>query len=104
MAININNLPNSSQVKQKIDQQSQVKQQAAQNSNMSEQAKVASKDSVSITPQAKKLGELQKKANEGSAVNQEKVEQLKKAIISGEYKINPEKLAASIAGFEFKLG
>jgi negative regulator of flagellin synthesis FlgM len=103
MAININNLSNSNQVKQKVDQQSQVKQQVSQNSAVAEQTKIASKDSVSITPQAKQLGELQKKANDGPAVNQKKVEQLKKAIISGEYKINPEKLAASIAGFEFKL-
>nr|WP_284246577.1 flagellar biosynthesis anti-sigma factor FlgM [Thalassotalea insulae] len=102
--MNINNLTNNNQVKQKIDQQTQVKQQATQNSAAAEQSKVASKDSVSITPQAKQLGELQKKANESSAVNQKKVEQLKKAIMSGEYKINPEKLAASIANFEFKLG
>jgi negative regulator of flagellin synthesis FlgM len=103
MAININNLSNNNQVKQKVDQQSQVKQQATQNAAVAEQAKIASKDSVSITPQAKQLGELQKKANDAPAVNQKKVEQLKKAIISGEYKIDPEKLAASIAGFEFKL-
>ncbi|WP_241242266.1 flagellar biosynthesis anti-sigma factor FlgM [Thalassotalea sp. G2M2-11] len=104
MAMNINNLSNNTQVKQKVEQQTQVKQQATQNSVSAEQSKVASKDSVSITPQAKQLGELQKKANEGSAVNQKKVEQLKSAIMSGEYKVNPEKLAASIANFEFKLG
>ncbi|MDO6444419.1 flagellar biosynthesis anti-sigma factor FlgM [Colwellia sp. 1_MG-2023] len=104
MAININNLSNNNQVKQKVDQQAQVKQQAASSSAVAEQAKIASKDSVSLTPQAKQLGELQKKANEAPAVNQKKVEQLKKAIVSGEYKIDPEKLAASIAGFEFKLG
>ena len=104
MAININNLPNNSQIKQKVDLQSQVKQQSIQNAVTSEQAKMASKDSVSITPQAKHLGELQKKAQDAPVVNQKKVEQLKKAIISGEYKIDPEKLAASIANFEFKLG
>lgn len=49
------------------------------------------------------MSELQKKAQDGPVVNQKKIEQLKKAIISGEYKIDPEKLAASIAGFEFKL-
>ncbi len=59
---------------------------------------------MSITPQAKQLTELQKKAQEAPAVNQKKIEQLKKAITSGGYKIDPEKLAASIAGFEFKLG
>lgn len=104
MAMNINNLSNNTQVKQKVDQQAQVKQQVNNNAATAEQAKMASKDSVSITPQAKQLSELQKKAQDAPVINQKKVEQLKKAIMSGEYKINPEKLAASIAGFEFKLG
>jgi negative regulator of flagellin synthesis FlgM len=104
MAININNLSNNSQVKQKLDQQVQVKQQATQSAASSEQVKSAGKDSVSLTPQAKQLNELQKKANDGPAVDQKKIDQLKKAIANGEYKVNPEKLAASIASFEFKLG
>lgn len=103
MAININNLSNTGQVKQKVDQQTQLKQQQAQNATNTEQAKIASKDSVSITPQAKQLGDLQKKAQEAPIVNQKKVEELKKAITSGDYKIDPEKLAASIASFEFDL-
>jgi len=104
MAININNLSNNSQVKQKLDQQVQVKQQATQNSNNSEQVKSAGKDSVSLTPQAQQLNELRKKANDAPAVDQKKIDQLKKAIADGDYKVNPEKLAASIANFEFKLG
>lgn len=104
MAININNLPNSSQVKQKLEQQVQVKQQATQNSTSNEQVKSAGKDSVSLTPQAQQLNELQKKANNAPAVDQKKIDQLKKAIADGDYKVNPEKLAASIANFEFKLG
>jgi len=104
MAININNLSNNSQVKQKLDQQVQVKQQATQNSASSEQVKSAGKDSVSLTPQAQQLNELQKKANDAPAVDQKKIDQLKKAIADGDYKVNPEKLAASIANFEFKLG
>lgn len=103
MAININNLSNNNQVKQKLDQQAQVKQQSAQNSVGAEQAKNVSKDSVSLTPQAQKFGELQKKANESPAIDQKKIEQLKKAISSGEYRINPEKLAASMLNFEFNL-
>ncbi len=103
MAMNINNLTNSSQIKQKLDQQTQVKQQANQTSTAVTQAKTARQDSVSITPQAKQLSELQKKANDAPAIDQKKVDQLKKAITAGEYKINPEKLAASIASFEFSL-
>lgn len=103
MAININNLSNTNQVKQKVDQQNQVKQQVSQSNVTAEQAKMASKDSVSITPQAKQLSELQKKAQDAPVVNQKKVEQLKKAIMSGEYKVNADKLAASLAKFEFDL-
>ena len=103
MAININNLSNTNQVKQKLDQQAQVKQQANQTNAAADQAKMAPKDSVSLTPQAQQLTKLQDKAEEAPVVNQKKVEQLKKAISSGEYKINPEKLAASIANFEFEL-
>ena len=104
MAININNLSNNSQVKQKLDQQVQVKQQATQNAASSEQGRSVGKDSVSLTPQAQQLNELQKKANDAPAVDQKKIDQLKKAIANGEYKVDPEKLAASIANFELKLG
>lgn len=101
MAININNLNNSSAVNPKVNQ-NQVKQENAKQSAPSPQTQVR-QDSVSITPQAKQMAELQKKAGNGQEVNEKKVEQLKKAISSGEYKVNPEKLAASIAKFEFDL-
>ncbi len=104
MAININNLSNTSQVKQKVEQQVQTKQQVSESANASQQAKAAPRDSVSITPQAKQMNELQKKAADSPALNQKKIAELKSAIASGDYKINPEKLAASIANFEFDLG
>lgn len=104
MAININNL-NTNQVQQK--QQTQAKQELTQATNQAQnnktQVKSASQDSVSITPQAKQLNELQKKASEGPSISQQKIDELKKAINDGDYKIDPEKLAASIANFEFKL-
>lgn len=103
MAININNLGNNNPIKQKVENQEQVKQQATKSAVNVEQVKTARQDSVSITPQAKQLGELQKKAADGPAVDQKKVDELKKAIASGSYKVDPEKLAASIAGFEFEL-
>ncbi len=103
MAMNINNLSSNNQIKQKVEQQAQVKQQTTQSSIAAEQNKMASKDSVSLTPQAKKLTELQKKAQDAPVIDQKKIDQLKKVIASGEYRINPEKLAASIADFEFKL-
>ena len=101
MAININNLNANNQVQQ--TQQQQVKQQSAQTSSSNAQVKSAGQDSVSITPQAKQLNELQKKAADAPVINQKKIDELKKAISAGDYKINPEKLAASIASFEFKL-
>ncbi len=101
--MNINNLGNNTPVKQKIDNQAQVKQDAVKSSVSNEQAKAVRQDSVSLTPQAKQLSELQKKAADAPVVNQKKIEELKKAISSGEYKIDPEKLAANIAGFEFEL-
>ena len=93
MAININNLNSSNQVQQ--TQQKQVKQQTTQTASTNAQVKNTGQDSVSITPQAKQLNELQKKAADAPVINQQKVDELKKASISGEYKVNPEKLAAS---------
>lgn len=106
MAININNLNNQSQVKQKVEQQQKVQQQANQNASNATQAKHVAKDSVSLTPQAQKMADLQKKAkaDDAPAIDQQKIQQIKKAIASGEYKIDPDKLAENIAGFEFKLG
>jgi len=103
MTININKLSSNAQVKQTVDQHSDVKQKLAQATTNTEQTKRFGQDSVSITPQAKQLNELQKKASEAPVINQKKIEQLQKAIASGDYKINAEKLATSIAEFEFKL-
>lgn len=97
MTININNLNKQAQVHQ--NKQTQVQQQTAQSA--STQVKQVSQDSVSLTPQAKQLSELQKKATDAPIVDQKKVDELKKAITAGEYKVDPQKLAASIANFEF---
>ena len=102
MSLNINNLNNTNQVKQKTDQQTQIKQQAPQGAN-ADSVKSARQDSVSLTPQAKQLAELQKKAADAPILNEKKIEQLKMAISSGEYKIDPEKLAKNIASFEFNI-
>lgn len=100
MALNINNLNSANQVKQNTEQRAQVKQQvAADNVN----TKAARQDSVSLTPQAQQMSELQKKSADSPAIDQKKIEQLKKAIESGEYKVDPEKLAANIANFEFSI-
>jgi negative regulator of flagellin synthesis FlgM len=48
------------------------------------------------------LNQVQKKGSE-APVNQEKVDRLKKAISSGEYKVNPEVLANKIAKLEGEI-
>ena len=97
MTININNLNKQAQVHQ--NKQTQVNQQTAQSATT--QVKQVNQDSVSLTPQAKQISELQKKANDAPIVDQKKVDELKKAITAGEYKIDPQKLAANIANYEF---
>jgi negative regulator of flagellin synthesis FlgM len=100
MTININSM---NEINQAKHTQNQIKQQSAQAASINTQVKSSAQDSVSITPQAKQLNELQKKAADAPVINQKKIDELKKAISSGDYKVDPEKLAASIANFEFKL-
>jgi len=75
MSININNLNSSTpQVKQKLEQQQiATKQQANQAALKSDQVKHSGQDSVSLTPQAKQLRELQKKANDAPEIDQKKI-------------------------------
>lgn len=104
MAINFNNLSNNSQVKQNVDVSNQVKQETASaTAKSTEQAKSVRQDSVSLTPHAQKIKELQSKGSDAPVDNEKKIAELKKAIMSGEYKIDPEKLASSISQFEFDL-
>lgn len=99
MAMNINNLPKTGQV----NQQSQLQQKAAESSSNVAQERTARTDSVSLTPQAKHLGELQKKATDEPVMNQKKMDEIKKAIASGEYKVDPEKLAKNMMSYELDL-
>ena len=102
MAININNLPNSTQVKNdKVEQQAQ-RQQATVQQNAS-QAASQKRDSVSITPQAQQFAKLTEKAGNSSGIDQEKVDKIKQAITEGKYKINVEQLARRIVQFESEL-
>lgn len=100
MAININNLNNQTQVHQ--NKQTQVKQSADQ-TNSNAQVKHAARDSVSLTPQAQQFKELQNKAASAPVIDQKKIDELKKAISSGEYKVDAEKLMKSMLSYEFDL-
>jgi negative regulator of flagellin synthesis FlgM len=106
MAINnINNgLPKTPVDNGKVAQQNQTQQSQQQASAQNAAAAPAAprQDSVSLTQSAQQLNQVQKKGSE-APVNQEKVDRLKKAIQSGEYKVNPEVLANKIAKLESEI-
>lgn len=103
MAINFNNLDKTQTHKANTEVNTQINKAVANNSVNAQQPKNVAKDLVSITPQARQLSETQRKNSDEPVMNQTKIEELKKAISSGEYRIDPEKLAANIAEFEFSL-
>lgn len=100
MAINnINNgLPKTPVDNGKVAQQNQTQQAQQQAST----APAPRQDFVSLTQSAQQLNQVQKKGSE-APVNQEKVDRLKKAIQSGEYRVNPEVLANKIAKLESEI-
>lgn len=102
MAININNLQNTTQVKADKADQTVQRQQTAVQQNATSQAS-QKQDSVSITPQAQQFSKLQEKAANSSGIDQEKVDKIKQAIADGKYKINVEQLAKRIMQFEGDL-
>lgn len=94
----VDNANNSKASQQNQAQQSQ--QQSAANAAVKTQA--PRQDSVSLTQSAQQLNQVQKKGTE-APVNQDKVDRLKKAIQSGDYKVNPEALATKIAKLEGEI-
>lgn len=102
MAININNLPNTAQVKNDKVEQNTQRQQTAVQQNATQGAN-QKQDSVSITAQAQQFSKLTEKASNSSGIDQEKVEKIRQAISEGKYKINVEQLARRIVHFESEL-
>ena len=102
MAININNLQNTPQVKADKVEQNQQRQQATVQQNTA-QAPNQKQDSVSITPQAQQFAKLTDKANSSSGIDQEKVDKIKQAIAEGKYQVNVEQLARRIVQFESEI-
>lgn len=100
----INNVGNTGQKpqleSQKLNQQ-QAQTQVA-NNQKAQAAAAPKQDSVSLTQSAQQMTNVQKKGTD-APVNQEKVDRLKKAIQSGEYRINPEALASKIAKLESEM-
>lgn len=102
MAININNLQNSPQVKADKADQLVQRQQGAVQQSVGNQA-TQKQDSVSITPQAQQFSKLQEKAANSSGIDQDKIDKIKQAIADGKYKVNVEQLAQRIMQFEGDL-
>nr|WP_136249995.1 flagellar biosynthesis anti-sigma factor FlgM [Ningiella ruwaisensis] len=105
--MSINNINNSN--KSQLDAAKLAQQQSQTQSSANEKASAArqtaapaKQDSVSLTQSAQQLANVQKKGSE-APVNQEKVDRLKKAINSGEYRVNPEVLANKIAVLESQI-
>jgi negative regulator of flagellin synthesis FlgM len=105
----INNVNNGGVPKQPpIDSTKNNAQTQSQNAaqNASQQAAKAAQaprqDSVSLTQSAQQLNQVQKKGGD-APVNQDKVDRLKKAVQNGEYRVNPEALAAKIAKLESEI-
>jgi negative regulator of flagellin synthesis FlgM len=98
------NIANNAAYQAKNTKLEQAKQGAvASSTQQANSLKSAEKDSVALTPQAKQLKDLQKKIADSDGFDRKKVDDLKKAITNGEYKINYETLAAKIAKFEFDI-
>ena len=64
----------------------------------------AKQDSVTLTPQAQRLGQVQQSlANAPAPDNSARLEALKKAINEGSYQVDSDRLAANISRFEQDL-
>ncbi|MGO1247941.1 MAG: flagellar biosynthesis anti-sigma factor FlgM [Oceanisphaera sp.] len=63
-----------------------------------------SQDSVTLTPQAQRLSQVQQNlANTSAPDNSAKIAALKKAVNEGSYQVDSDKLAANISSFEQDL-
>lgn len=89
--------------KAQSDTQNVKQQDVKQSAQTQAQSQPRAKDSVSLTQQAQQLHKIRDRLNNTSSINQEKVDSIKKAIAAGEYKVDPDKLAANLAKFEGAL-
>ena len=109
MSVNFNNLPGGNTGNQQVNAdkaelRSQVRQQNTQQATVQQQTTTAPRqDSVSLTPQAQQFNKLQQKATNSSGVDNNKVDEIKKAIAEGKYEVNVQRLAEKLAHFESDL-
>ena len=97
MSINVNRPTTKSNL---IVEQNKVKKQEDTGKSENAKASNANKDSVQLTAQAMNLNKMQKQNSGESTVNMKRVENIKAAILNGDYKINTEQLAEKLGKFE----
>ncbi len=104
MAININNLGNNNlaTAKQAEQQKNQATQQNNQQQAQAAKTQAPRADSVSLTS-TQQMSSAQDKANKSSGFDQKKVDEIKKAIGDGSYKVDANRLAANLISSEGKL-
>ena len=100
MAINnINNLANN-RLQNTATSQGATKSTTSAEGNRAATVKT---DSVSLTSEAQQLQQMQKTLNTVSTGNESRIESLKKAVASGEYKVDSEAVAKKMFSFEANL-
>ncbi|NMH65531.1 flagellar biosynthesis anti-sigma factor FlgM [Shewanella salipaludis] len=100
MAMDINKLNTATNAQMRS---TQAKSTGADTAQVAKNSGAPKGDSVVITPQAQQLQGVQTKMASLPEVDSKKVAEIKQAIIEGRYKVDPEKLAVNIAGFESEL-
>ncbi len=99
MAIDINGLPSP----RRTETAAKQAERAAASDAARATPQLRSQDAVSLTEQAKQLGQLQQSMSQSPVVDQQRVQALRKAINDGQYKVDPDKLAKAMATLEQDL-
>lgn len=101
MALDINGLPS----QRRPEALAKQAERAAVSTETAERntATARPQDAVSLTDQAQQLNRLQQGMKQAPAVDQQRVQALRKAINDGQYKVDPEKLAKAMASLESDL-
>jgi negative regulator of flagellin synthesis FlgM len=102
MAVDIAGLPASHVQKSSAKKQTQALQKNVKNPQQVG-ANASSTDQVTLTKTAAKLQKLEKELSNIPVVDQDRVANLRKAIATGEYKVDPLKTAEKLVRFESAL-
>ena len=102
MAIEITGMPTTQVTDSNGSTQTKALQKET-NQQQAGKAAAASTDRVTLTDSAAKLQQLEKDLSKLPVVDENRVESLKKAIASGEYKIDPTKTAEKFLQIESAL-